>query len=969
MKYYASTGRFVQDDDFYQTDEEEKKKTHRHWKTEQHIIQMDATKQYLREQSERGHQFYSLARDKEGFALIYRCFKDDVYYQTDEEERKITPRHWKTGKHSLERDETEQLSGDQREMRNQFHRLARVMERFVLTRNRLKARDIDYVVSTEYSFKDGDLHQTDEKVKKGKPGRRRARKQMTGRDASNQPLGDKSDRGHQFHSSDGDLHQTDEKVTKGSLKRRRARKEMTRRDLTNQPSGDKSDRGTTESSSKSKVPDSFEEISVRHATKHGNIRLLHALAATSKEGIAEFGHAFPLHTAVSLGMKRTTSFLLQSGFDLEERNESNRTPTECVDPRNDNVLCEYIRKMDGIDVSLSQPSSHQPNVIIVRKGSCHEETVCIVNMERVDLSTRTVYFPSTQFRSTFKDRDPSRQMFFASPFLSEYSMVCTYQMFGLLWLLGRYHAEDFLQCLNDIVLPEKNILRCKDGSTGVIDFCTWINSREEEHKDHNNESSMDKLPDWIRALLQKTSESLRADTILCDGWTPMHYAVLTRNDELVKQLLDSGEGHLTNKAHTLLPEFILDQLKRESRFEYEFVYSHIEGFTPLMLATFTENQTAIKLIGQCIETLNIFNGKDVADCLELTYCEDTERNLLDVLCRKGEEYLKQEYHVDVNLQPFYRKKSPLRRILFASSTDVLETIEEDFFAAKIIVENKTIVNDYLKTGTTAAVSEKEDTLLAETLQFHSARLWKRHSSLNAILPGHVSALPDTCQGYRKSIMVVFHSIDKELIPASELPFQEYLLTKEQQILVHVTEGLFRFATATNHTAQVGRSIDYDKYRATLGTFVESSQKQKGMLTCGHTFLKDFMDSRDPFFDRTYDPNSSAEVFGVYKIEENRLKVFKEDKTSAVKSNTKEPTADNAMEITYPHGGRSGYVKRLLLRPDKEVGIDAALIMFHADTQFTIGPHLHLEHSMATQQLENLGIQNMDYLQFNNGEAF
>ncbi|XP_021345563.1 uncharacterized protein LOC110445332 isoform X2 [Mizuhopecten yessoensis] len=969
----------VQDDLYHQTDEKKRTKmTPRHWETAKQTIERDAKKQRSGNQSERRQQFHHLGRDTEDNVSIGSFYQDDLYHQTDEKKRtKMTPRHWETAKQTIERDAKKQRSGNQSERRQQFHHLG---------------RDTEDNVSIGSFYQDDLYHQTDEKKRtKMTPRHWETAKQTIERDAKKQRSGNQSERRQQFHHLGRDTednvsigsfyqddlyHQTDEKKRTMTPRHWEIAKQTIERDAKKQRSGNQSERrhqfhrlGTTESSSKSTFPDPFEEISVRHATKHGNIRLLRALAAKSNGGLTDFKHTFPLHTAVSLGMKRTTSFLLQSGFDLEERNEFNRIPTQCFDPRNDNVLCEYIRKIDGTDVPLSPPSSHEPNVIIVGKGSCHEETVCIVNMERVDLSTRTVYCPSAQFRSTFKDRDPSRQMFFVSPFLSEYSMVCTYQMFGLLWLLGRYHAEDFLKCLNDIVLPEKNILRCKDGSTGVIDFCTWIKSREVEHKDHDNESSMEKLPGWIRALLQKTSESVRADKIRCDGWTPMHYAVLTRNDELVKQLLNSGEGHLTNKAHSLLPEFILDQLKRESRFEYEFVYSHIEGFTPLMLATFTENQTAIQLIGQCIETLNMFNGKDIVDCLELAYCEDTESNLLDVLCRKGEEHLKQNYHVEVNLQPFYRKKNPSRRILFASSTDVLETIEEDFVAAKIIVENKAIINEYLKTGTTAEVPEKEDKLLAETIRLHSDRLWKRHSSLNAILPGHVSSLPDTCKGYHKSIMVVFHSIDKELIPSSELPFQEYLLTNGQQVLVHVTEGSFKFAPATERTAQVGRSIDYEKVRATLGTFVEGSQKQKGMLTCGHTFLKDFLDKNDSSYDRTFDTNTSSEVLRVYKVEEKRLKIYNEDRTSADDNNTTKPTADDAMEITYPHGGSCGYVKRLLFRPDKEVGIDAALIQFHDDETFTIGPHLHLEHSMAQQQLENQGIQNMDYLQFNNGEAF
>ncbi|XP_021346462.1 uncharacterized protein LOC110445918 [Mizuhopecten yessoensis] len=729
-------------------------------------------------------------------------------------------------------------------------------------------------------------------------------------------------------------------------------------------SDERSDPDTFTSPTSTEVPELFEEISVRQATVHGNVRLLRALALSS-DNLTESGQYFPLHTATSLGLKRTASFLLQSGFDLDEQNDNGHTPIQLVNPWRDNVLCEYIQKVGGTEVSLST-SNQQP---------C-DERIHTVNMERVDLSTSTVYLPSAQFRSTFMRRDTSRKMFFVSRFLSKYATVCKYQMHGLLWLLGRYITEDYYQCLNDIVLPEKNLLRYKECSTGVIDFCTWIKCRGGEHTCRNIES--DQLPDWIRTLLQKKSELSHDVTILCDGWTPMHYAVLTSNNDLVKQLLDTGKGYLTEKTHTLLPKFILDQLKGISRFEYEFVYNNIEGFTPLMLATFTENQTAIKLIGQRIETFNGFNGKDIADCLTLAYCEETEKNLLDTLCRIGKQHLLQKHHVDVNLQPFYRKKNPMRRVLLGSSTEVFDTIKEDFFAVQIIVENKAIISEYLNLATTDEVPEEEDRLLAETIRHHSDRLWKRHSSLNAIMPGHVSSLPDICPVYSRAVMVVFHSIDKELIPSSELPFQEYLLTNGSRVLVHVMEGSFRLTPTTEKkTVQVGRSIDYDEFRATLGTLVESSQKQIGILTCAHTFLSECFDSSDAFYDRTFDPTTSSEIKNVHKGAETRLKVFNVKRNvdanlmetdSSHTSHTTTEEEDDAMD-TGPPPSSCGFVRRLLLRPDKEVGIDAALILFHDDDSFTRGPHLHLEHSMAKQQLNNLGIQNMDHLQFNNGDEF
>ncbi|XP_033758711.1 uncharacterized protein LOC117341018 isoform X2 [Pecten maximus] len=802
--------------------------------------------------------------------------------------------------------------------------------------------------SDRNSVADDDFSSSDDYDKARKPDRNRKRK-VSKRENTRKAFGRRRNKQSDGNSGKG-----------GKEREHRDRQHFPGESPPTPPSSPPS--GLPELQSSSRMPDPFEEISVQHATKHGNIRLLRALAL-SKEDLSKSGQFFPLHSATALGLKRTTSFLLQSGFDLDERNESGHTPIECLDPCQDKVLLKYMRKVGGFDSTFPPATHERPD------GSSNTEGVNTVNMERVDLSTRTVYLPSAQFRASFKERNPTRKLFFVSPFLSEYSMACTYQLYGLLYVLGRYNAEeDFRRVLNDVILPERSLMQCKDCSSGIFNFDTWLTDRREKHIGSGHDGE---IPPWIIQLLQRKPEFRPNVHILNDGWTPMHYAVLTRNDDLVKQLLEMGAGYLKNKALTLLPNFILDQLRVNSGFEYEYVYCHIEGFTPLMLATFIGNHSAIALFFRNIETINLCTRNDIDDTLTLAYCEDTEQILLDGLCMIGKKHLLQNHQVDVNLQPHYRKDNPMRRILFGSSNDVLDEIEEEFFTTLIIVENKDIISEYLNTDNSDAVSEEEDKLLEETIEFYSDRLWRRHSSLNAIIPGHISSLPDGCQGYDKTIMVVLHSTDKELTPSFEMPFQENLFMNGSRVLVHVVESSFRFCPTTVSPLQVGCSIDYDHLRATLGVFVENSQKKVGVLTCGHTFLRKFFDSSDAFVDEKYDPDNSPVLLNVYKRKtEKRLEVLREDNKIGPDDGdamaTTETVDDDAMDTEVAE--TCGFVRRLLLRPDLEVGIDAALILFNVEDTVPCSPQLHLEHAMAKQQLRSHKAENMDAT-FARGEEF
>ncbi|XP_069109181.1 uncharacterized protein [Argopecten irradians] len=719
--------------------------------------------------------------------------------------------------------------------------------------------------------------------------------------------------------------------------------------------------GSTEFPFSDRRRDRSEELSSEYAIKHGDLRLLRALTFFPEcEKITDRGLLFPLHTAASLGLKRATTFLLQSGFDLDERDGTGCTPIESTDCRKNKPLFEYMRRIGGIDSSPQSTTHGQGDDGIEPRGG-----IASVTMERIDLSTRTIYFPSEQFRTTCREGHTTQKVFFVAPFVTKYKTVCMYQMYGLLYALGHCKTErNIRQCLSHAILPEADLMKHKDCNSGVFKFDAWLHSsRRDRRGDHTEE-----IPSWISSLLQGTAYSQSSVSILCDGWTPMHYAILMQNDDLVKHLLQTGEGHLKDKAYTLLPKFILDILKGKSRFEYyEYVYSHIEGFTPLMLATFIENVTALELLFQDSEQISSFACTDIDDALSLAYCDRMESVLLYALCKAGKDYLSQNHQIDVNLEPHYRKENPLRRILFAASTDVIDKIEEDFFTLEIRVENKAIISEYLyTTNNLDVVSEEDDTLLAETIECHSDRLWKRHSSLNAIIPGHISVVRDGCPGYDKTIIVVFYSNDKELTPSSEIPFQEYLFTNGSKILVHVVEGFFRF----DSTVHVGQSIDYKKssinsMRATLGPFVQSSQNKKGVLTCAHTFLEDFFNfnNDNAYHDVTYDPEMPSQLRSVFS-ETNCLTIYKDQPNTYRDSQTDEPIADDRIPMDCKDTQQPcGYLRRLLLRPDKDVGIDVALILFNDDDTVTCSPQLHLGHPMFRQQLQQHRVPSLDHLKF------
>ncbi|XP_069136285.1 uncharacterized protein [Argopecten irradians] len=709
--------------------------------------------------------------------------------------------------------------------------------------------------------------------------------------------------------------------------------------------------------------DPSEEISVQRAIQHGDVRLLRALAASNTD-LTDGGRFYPLHTAASLGMKRLTSYLLQSGFDIDELNQYGRTPLESVDQSKDKVLLQYMRKVGGI-TSATEHGTHDGNEAGI--GSSTPQPYVCVNMERVDLSFRTVYLPSSQFRATFKTtlmgRDSMSKFLFVSPCVSEYKTLCTYQMYGLLNILGQCESGgDVKRCLECVVLPNRQMMTCKDRTSGVFNFDTFSDCRV-----HGLNGNIDGMPSWICSILNRTTYS--PCSLLCDGWTPMHYAILTRNDDLLNHLCDTGEGNLKEKTHTLLPKFILDQLKDNCLFEYEYVYSHIEGFTPLTLATYTGNQSAITSILQNIETVTALSSHDIADALLLAYCDEVEPTILRALCNAGKKQISHNHQVEVNLKPYYRKENPLRRILSGSSRKVLEEIEEEICSVPILVENKNIiVGEYENTSTLDAVSEEEDNLLAETIEFHSDRLWKRHSILNAITPGHISSLQTKCQGYNKTTMIVLHSTYKHLNPSSEIPFPGYLTTNGSRILVHVVEGSFRFG----NTVKVGQSIDSEEYRATTGVFVQNTQNKIGFLTCAHTFLREFFDSKEIFHDELFDPDKSPQLLKVFTEAETNFHVFKTDNSkendglhsvpTSLSVDVEEMEAIESMQVC-------GYVRRLVLRPKKDIGIDVALILFNDDATVTLSPQLHLEHSMSRQQLRGHLVKNKKHLTFTNGEIF
>ncbi|OWF53839.1 hypothetical protein KP79_PYT22443 [Mizuhopecten yessoensis] len=587
-------------------------------------------------------------------------------------------------------------------------------------------------------------------------------------------------------------------------------------------------------------------------------------------------------------------------------------------------------------------------------------------MDRVDLSTRRVYLPSFQFRKTF-EKGKHKPLLFTSPYVTTYEVVCQHQVYGVLWLLGQY-GRDVLTCLNDICLPDWSIQYFRDSKTGKLDVTKWLRNNElrQRHQHHHphqqqQHSEARTPPNWIRSIIEGNIEDFKADLQRGighpdDGWTPLHFAILIHQHDLVRFILETRRGDSETATHTLLPRFILDELKYRCQFEYNYVYKHTVGFTPLLLATFIGDKVAIDILGTHVTGWQL----DMKDCLTLAYCEDTENNLLNIMCGIGEKHVCEKYNLNVKLHSVYEKDCPNRRILISSSNDIQRRIEEDLVPVRLILDNENIIREFLNHSKTDS-SARNTPLLGRVIESHADWLWQSNSNLNAIMPGHTSSLSEEHQ--TDEAMVVLHCSHKGFIHTHELPFKRYLHKDGERVRVHVIQGLFRLGPLNSSSQsvhdlgrekgkiQTGYKIKYGKaprdMMATLGMMVEDLDGNTGILTCAHTFLNDFLKSKSgPFYDRLYkqDGPLQADVF-LRKPEllvsdhvdinegegESKARYRSDHEYMEVEAGEPQASSDPDCEMAdAEQATRCGYVRRVLFQTDTDVAIDVALIMLNSD---------------------------------------
>ncbi|XP_033729580.1 uncharacterized protein LOC117318735 [Pecten maximus] len=586
-----------------------------------------------------------------------------------------------------------------------------------------------------------------------------------------------------------------------------------------------------------------DESALQFEAYHGGIHFLPTFAKAHVDKVK------PLHVAASLGLKRNVSYIMEAGWDLDEKDQSGQTPIQMAENQ---VLSGYMQRYKF--PQESETFDFQPQ----GDNTHYQDGVLPIFMEKVDLSTRMVFLPSFQFRMTLQ-RGQHQQLLFTLPYTTTYTTVCLQQAFGVLWVLGQY-GKDVFECLNHICLSDWSIQSFRDVSTGKLDVTAWLrnNERQQQHSQRQQQHTEIRAPDdWIQKIVTQQIESFiselkRGIELLDDGWTPMHYAILTRQHNLIKILLDNDRGNLETRTRTLLPRFILEKLKHRCRFEYDYVYRHTEGFTPLLLSTFLGDKEAIDIIGK-----RITESLGMGDCLTLAYGDDTEKNLLNILCRLGERHVQNKFNLKVKLHSVYEKHSPNRRVLIGSSDNIYRRIEEDFNPVRLVLDNENIVRETLE-PTSKNVSTDETIFLNKLICLHADELWRRNSNLNAIVPGMPNDDSDN-----DDVMVVLHCSHKGFIHTGELPFKSCLNSDGKCVRVLVIQGFFRLGPFSSNTQsvasrpeavkiQVGYKVKYmnDDMMATLGVMVEDDGGDIGILTCAHTFIG--KDMEKPGFSRKID---------------------------------------------------------------------------------------------------------------------
>ncbi|XP_069134275.1 uncharacterized protein [Argopecten irradians] len=568
------------------------------------------------------------------------------------------------------------------------------------------------------------------------------------------------------------------------------------------------------------------ESAVHYEAYHGGIQFLSTFAESNSD-------VKPLHLAAQLDLKRNVSYLMEAGWDLDEEDQCGKTPVQITNP----VLAEYMRccKYPQEDMRDLQPQGG---------GIPGPDGVLPIDMEKVDLLDMTVYTPCFQVRKTFQRKQ--QKLLFASRYFTTYYNVCQQQAFGILWTLSRY-GKDILHCLDDIYFTDFTIQSFHDVGTGKLDISAWIlnNEREQPQEQRNQQAQADFGPSatWIQHILKQDVQNFQEELqngieLLEDGWTPLHYAILTRQHNIVTSLLGNQFGYLETRTKTLLPQFVLEELKLCCKFEYNYVFKHMAGFTPLLLSTFIGNTDAINIIGKHVSV-----NRDLGDCLQLAYCEDVEKCLLDVMCSLGERHIRDKYSLNVKLHSVYEKWCPNRRILICSSNDIYRRIEEDFPPVRLVLDNNSIIRESFKPAN-HNMSKEDEEVLSRVINDNSDELWTRHSNLNAIVPG-------LSNDDKRDVMVILHCSHKGFIHTGELPFKRYLCSQGRHIRVLAIQGHFRLCpnvpendpSSVAHPLKVclkvGYQVTYKNYNlmATLGVMVEDDEGNTGILTCAHTFIK------------------------------------------------------------------------------------------------------------------------------------
>ncbi|XP_069135618.1 uncharacterized protein [Argopecten irradians] len=688
----------------------------------------------------------------------------------------------------------------------------------------------------------------------------------------------------------------------------------------------------------------------------------------------------PLHIGAQLDLKRNVSYLMEAGWDLDEKDQSGKTPVQMANP----VLAEYMRccKYPREDMRNLQP---QDGVI-----PC--DGILPIDMERVDLPDMTVYTPCFQIRKTFQRKQ--QKLLFASRYFTTYYNVCQQQAFGILWTLSRY-GKDILHCLDDIYLMDFTIQSFHDVGTGKLDISAWIlnNDRRQPRpqEQRNQQTQADDCgpsTTWIQHILRQDVHNFQAELqngieLLEDGWTPLHYAILTRQHHIITSLLENQFGYLGTRTKTLLPQFVLEELKLCCKFEYNYVFRHMTGFTPLLLSTFIGDTDAINIIGKHVSV-----NRDLGDCLQLAYCEDVEKCLLDVMCSLGERHIRDKYSLNVKLHSVYEKWCPNRRILICSSNDINRRIEEDFPPVRLVLDNNSIIRKSFEPAH-HNMSKEDEEELSRVINDNSDELWTRHSNLNAILPG----ISNDGKGH---VIVILHCSHKGFIHTGELPFKRYLSSQGRRIRVLAIQGRFRLGPTVPETTsaadsvrgnlRVGYKVKYlnNDMMATLGMMVVDDEGNTGILTCAHTFINEDLEriaAMPSPFDQNYYDRSQYRVdvllrkpellvsYNEFEDESEEMEV--EESQTSPSSNDSD---DCEMEDVDLAKRSCGYIRRLIFKQGQSVAvaIDVALIMLDKDA-IECSPELHFSGRDRDDEKMQLKAVDKDFkrkhLKFTSGKIF